>query len=111
METELVFKSAPSSDCGCCELPSNIGLEDYGCNDRKYVVTPREQAVLKRIREASEMARALKNDMRRYEGEPEDFEPKRKAMRELTELRRMRASLEEERVAAAEERMRLLGHA
>lgn len=112
METGAIFESVPSdgSEC-CCQPASDDGLKDFGCAERKYVLTPREQVVLSRIREAVEKARSVKKEMQRLGEGPEDLEARQRALQELDGLRQLRASLEEERIAAAEERMRMLGHA
>jgi len=109
MENELKMASV---DCDCCRLPESEYEEEYGCAQRKAVFTVREQAVLRRIREAHERARALKERLRRFaaEGAP-DERARTEAEKELTRLRELRAELELERIAAADERMRLLGHA
>jgi hypothetical protein len=99
------------SDCQCCRFPTESSDSQYGCSDRSTVLTPREQEVLDRIRAASERARELKQSLRRssYDGQNE---PTAYAgtLEELENLRKMRTELEEERVAAADERMRMLGH-
>lgn len=109
MENELKMASA---DCDCCQLPESEYVEDYGCAQRKAVFTVREQAVLRRIREAHEQAKSLKERMRLFAGEgTADRKAREEAEKELMRLRELRAELELERVAAADERMRLLGHA
>jgi hypothetical protein len=75
------------------------------CADKKNIFTRREQEVLGRIREASLRASVLKDEMRRT-----DERGREAAMLELERLRLIRAELEKERLAASEERMRLLGH-
>jgi len=75
------------------------------CADKKNIFTRREQEVLDRIREVSLRAGALKDEIKRSDG-PEREE----ALLELERLRQARAELEKERLAAWEERMRLLGH-
>ena len=90
--------------CNCLDGPQAV---DYTCADRKYVFTKREEEVLGRIREASIEARAVKEKMR---GGSLDGAATVEAERELKRLRQLRDDLEIERLAAAEERMRLLGH-
>ena len=94
----------------CCHCTPEFDSA-YGCADKKLVFTLREQAVLKRIREAAEEARAVKADLRMLNSTPvEDSPDKARALERLDRLRELRQELETERVAAAEERMRLLGH-
>ncbi len=94
---------------GCCACaPEAAALAEYAtCADKRYVFTQREQRVLEQIREASMRARALKEQMRTPGMDAESLD---RAQRELDGLRKQRAELELERTAAAEERMRLLGH-
>lgn len=94
---------------GCCSCDGESGelSGTLTCADKKYVFTKREQRVLGKIREASLRARVVKDELRKLgPGEPGHSE----ALLELEQLRHLRAELEQERVAAAEERMRLLGH-
>lgn len=96
------------SECCCTTVADVESLSgNYTCADKKYVFTPRETAVLAKIREASMRARNLKKEMT---GLSRDDARHAQAARELDELRSVRAELERERIAAAEERMRLLGH-
>lgn len=102
-------------ECGCCpaeaaELPSSG--EPYGCHERKTVLTYREERVLQKIREAHRRAKDLKERILALEREETTDAAKEKdrALRELEALRNLRRELEEERLAAADERMRLLGH-
>jgi hypothetical protein len=94
---------------GCCACaPDATALQEYAtCADKRYVFTMRERRVLEQIRESSMRARALKEEMR---APGMDSESRERAQRELDSLRQHRAELEIERNAAAEERMRLLGH-
>lgn len=102
------------TECGCCltdELFAPGSEEFYSCQDRQAVFTKREQRVLKRIREAGLQARNIKRQLTELKPDQAGYhELKEKLEKELEELRRVRAELETERVAAAEERMRLLGH-
>jgi hypothetical protein len=106
------LKIIEANECCCSQaVPDGNGATDE-CSKRSVVFTPREQNVLSRIREASERARILKRKINDFETRGfGDLEAHGRAVSELDELRRMRADLEKERVAAAEERMRLLGHA
>ena len=90
--------------CACDEetIRSSTGLT---CADKKNIFTKREQEVLDEIRENSICASALKQEISRM-----DESGREAALIELERLRRLRAELEKERLAASEERMRLLGH-
>jgi hypothetical protein len=114
MESQNFFKSHEEKleGCGCCELEKDGkdgNGEVYGCTDRGTVLTHREEQVLRRIRETRQKAKDLKAriDLLTGNGSSE----KNEALRELANLRALRSDLEVERLAAAEERMRLLGHA
>ena len=102
-------------DCDCCEtgdLAADEGGKAYGCHEKSTVLTNREEEVLRRIRELSLKAKAIKEQLKRFEeAESVDLQAKQRAMEVLESLRRLRSALDAERVAAAEERMRLLGHA
>lgn len=104
-----------SDTCGCCESGDLTREESgavYGCHEKDTVFTHREEEVLKRIRELGLQAKALRAQLKCIEEtEPVDVEAKQKAMEELESLRQTRSALDSERIAAAEERMRLLGHA
>ena len=92
---------------GCCACEENTIESSTGltCADKKNIFTKREQVVLDKIREVSRRAVALKAEISRAD------EPGRQAgSLELERLRLFRAELEKERLAASEERMRLLGH-
>jgi hypothetical protein len=90
--------------CACNEetIRSSTGLT---CADKKNIFTKREHEVLDKIREASLRASVLKEEISRS-----DERGREAALLELERLRQTRAELEEERLAASEERMRLLGH-
>lgn len=109
-ETDLNIPMA--EQCDCCQLDSDREEESYDCASRRSVFTAREQAVLTRIREMSGKARDLKKQIEQLSKEPGDQTKRRlERMNELESLRQIRTELEKERIAAAEERMRLLGHA
>lgn len=98
--------------CDCCQLASGQDEQTYDCTSRRTVFTAREEQVLARIREVSEQARDLKRQLEEFAAEPDEGSKERlTALNELERLREVRAQLEKERIAAAEERMRLLGHA
>jgi hypothetical protein len=115
MESNHSFPILGSDDCGCCETIDRLtdgSGKAYGCDERSTVFTHREEEVLNRLRELSPKARRVKEQIRLLEEAGSvDIEAKRKAMEELEGLRQLRLQLDAERIAAAEERMRLLGHA
>ena len=91
---------------GCCSCDEEtIRPAGLTCADKKAIFTRREQEVLNRIREASLRASALKDEISRTNERGREA-----ALLELDRLRLIRAELEQERIAASEERMRLLGH-
>ncbi len=109
------FHTVENDSCGCCvtsgSRASHSG-EPYGCAEKKAIFTGREQRVLKSIRETAVRARELKSRLNQRENnDPENERAKRRALQELEKLRELRRELEKERVAAAHERMVLLGHA
>ncbi len=115
METKHHLPTLKSDACGCCQMsdPTIDGTgKVYGCNEKKAVLTAREEEVLKRIRELSLKVKDIKAEIRKLE-ETETADPgaKQKFAEELESIRQLRSELESERLAAAEERMRLLGHA
>jgi hypothetical protein len=91
--------------CGACDEKSMEPAAGLTCADKKNIFTRREQEILDRIREASRRAGELKAKIRRADGHAREA-----ALLELEHLRTIRAELEKERLAAAEERMHLLGH-
>jgi hypothetical protein len=92
---------------GCCACEDKTAGFEGGltCADKRNIFTNREQKVLAKIREVSRMAGALKAEISRT-----DEAGRQAGLKELERLRKVRAVLEVERVAASEERMRLLGH-
>jgi hypothetical protein len=94
--------------CACVDDPA-VSIGGGGCADKRYMFTIREENVLNKIRETREKARAVKEKiliLTRNES-PHALE---EAQGELERLRRIRDELETERIAAGEERMRMLGH-
>ncbi|MHC1742647.1 MAG: hypothetical protein AB9873_06395 [Syntrophobacteraceae bacterium] len=110
MEATLELHAISGAGCDCCLTADEQG-GSYTCADRSIVFTNREQDVLARIRSASARARSLRLDIEQLKAYPERRAEMERALMELAELRRERVSLEEERRFAADERMRLLGHA
>lgn len=110
MTATTIFETVGESGCGCCATADEL-QNNYTCKEKLGIFTPREQTVLARIREHKVRTRELKEqiaDLRKTK--PDDSALARLEQR-LLELRKERAVLEQERVAAAEERMRWLGHA
>ena len=103
-------------DCGGCCQTSDVMTdghgEVYGCHEKSTVLTNREEEILKEIRELSLRAKTIKEKIRHFVlNEAADEAARRRLTEELASLRQRRSQLESERIAAAEERMRLLGHA
>ena len=92
---------------GCCACQDTFEKTPSGltCEDKKRIFTRREQEVLAKIRESSLRAGALKEEINRENGHGGQA-----ARLELDNLRLARAELEQERLAARDERMRMLGH-
>jgi hypothetical protein len=101
--------------CGCCQTRDPARDEPgeaYGCQEKSTVLTHREEKILKHIRELSLKAKGIKAKMKQLGANSVADEAARTGlMVELEGLRRRRSQLEAERIAAAEERMRMLGHA
>jgi uncharacterized protein YlxW (UPF0749 family) len=110
METGMEFEMAGVAECGCCHLSTNMA-DESSCAERSKIFTEREMDVLQKIRDHHERARELRKRIEQVNGQPESLTLKKSALDELERLRSDRAMLETERLAAAEERMRLLGHA
>jgi hypothetical protein len=92
--------------CCACEEKEMVGVSSgLTCADKKNIFTRREEEVLEKIREASRRASAIKDEISRA-----DERGRQAALLELEQLRQLRAELEGERLAASEERMRMLGH-
>ncbi len=100
-------KDQSDEGLGCCACEEETIGPSTGltCADKKNIFTRREQEVLGKIREASRRASALKDEISRT-----DDRGRQAALLELERLRQLRAELEQERLAASEERMHLLGH-
>jgi hypothetical protein len=110
METGLDLRIAGASECGCCHMNTEAAMDD-SCSARSRIFSDRELDVLQRIRERGERAKELRLQIERVSGHSESLTLKKSALDELERLRQERAALEEERLAAAHERMRWLGHA
>ncbi len=101
-------RSQPGESSGCTGAGEDVASL---CALKRTLITPREEKVLASIRENREKAAILKARIGQLEEQgPEREEYLALARKELEELRRRRAEFEEERIAAAGERMRLLGH-
>jgi len=105
------LKHINEEQCGCCQLSSDKPEEKYDCASRWTVFTKREEKVLRGIRELGERARELKRLIEQLPAAKQGSQERLAALGELEDLRQRRAELEKERIEAAEERMRLLGHA
>ena len=86
------------------------GLSEVAGARTKNICSQEEEDVLNKIREASEKARAVKAKIRSLAGSESPPALMEEARIELENLRRIRDELETERIAAGEERMRMLGH-
>jgi len=106
---ELAMEKEDYAGCCAC-VDESAGLGGGGCADKKYVFTRREQNVLTRIREAALRARTVREKIRSLAGKESSAVLLEEALGELESLRQIRGELEIERIAAAEERMRMLGH-
>lgn len=116
METKDDLLIIGVDECGgCCqtgEVLTDGQGDTYGCHEKRTVLTHREEEVLTQIRELSLRARAVKEQLSRLDTTEEAGQAVgRRLAEELATLRQRRSLLEAERIAAAEERMRLLGHA
>ncbi|MGA7874411.1 MAG: hypothetical protein WCA08_02015 [Desulfoferrobacter sp.] len=111
MQKSEELKHINEEQCGCCQLSSDKPEEKYDCASRSTVFTKREEKVLRSIRELGEKARELKKRIEQLSANQKDSQEHLTALNELENLRQQRTDLEKERVEAAEERMRLLGHA
>jgi hypothetical protein len=109
METGILLNNVDTGACGCCHMIGDTGLES-SCSERSKVFTSREMEVLGKIRDYSGRAREVKRVIEQINGHSESLSLKKSALDELDRLRAERSLLEEERLAAAEERMRWLGH-
>lgn len=106
---DLIFRTVDA--CGCGETGLDEQQNGYDCARRATVFTHREEQILRRIRELSAKARELKWRIKHLSAAAIEPSPERmRVFHELEDIRRVRAELEKERLAAAEERMRLLGH-
>ncbi len=111
MATGDFARMESAAECGCCVTGTEDGPEGFTCKDRsRGIFTPRESKVLLRIREAGERARSIKAGLREQRAEGVADAHGGEVVRELESLRELRGALEMERVAAATERMRFLGH-
>jgi hypothetical protein len=110
METGIELEMAGAAECGCCHLSADMAGES-SCSERSKILTAREADVLQKIREHGERARELRKLIEQTNAQTEGLNLKKTALDELDRLRSERVVLEEERLAAAEERMKWLGHA
>jgi hypothetical protein len=97
--------------CACQAFVDSASGEADPCAAKKNVFTRDELQILSRIREVQQAAQDLKGQIRDLErSSPRDHDALSKARKLLQDLRQERTVLEEQRVVAAGDRMRLLGH-
>lgn len=111
MRENKQLENINEEQCGCCQTSLDDAAEKYDCAKRWTVFTKREERVLFSIRELGEKARKLKSRIDQLTTTASASSERLAALSELESLRQRRAELEKERIEAAEERMRLLGHA
>lgn len=100
-----------SDQCGCGELEAQAQGATT-CGGGITIPTLEEQHVLAQIRQLQQEAQRVKQSIRRLESLPGAPEASLADLREqLRALRQRRGELEDRRIRAAHERMRLLGHA
>ncbi|HBZ56664.1 MAG TPA: hypothetical protein DEO88_14765 [Syntrophobacteraceae bacterium] len=98
-------------DCVCLE-GGNQGHGTTTCGGKITIPSLDEQHILAKIRVIQEEARRIKKDILAVDRLAEGPRADVKTLRNRLEvLRQQRADLENQRVRAAEERMRFLGHA
>jgi hypothetical protein len=102
-----------TDECACAaSAAAGDALETLSCAARREVPSPEEQRILNRILTVQHQGRLLKEEIERLRGtRPVDSQALAEAEAALASLRGERAALEEQRLAAAHERMRRLGHA
>lgn len=111
MSNENCDQERHSDQCECGQLEAH-GEEATTCGGGITVPTLEEQHVLAQIRQLQQEAQRVKQAIRRLESFPGPSETSLTELREqLRALRQRRAELEARRIHAAQERMRLLGHA
>jgi len=110
MTATTIFQTIGESGRGCRTTADEL-QNNYTCKEKLGIFTPREQRVLARIREWKTRVRELKDRIAETRGTKADDSIPASLEEQLIELRKERALLEQERVSAAEERMRWLGHA
>jgi hypothetical protein len=96
--------------CGCCTTEPAEQSDATGCAAGQTVLTVEEQHILARIREIQQEAQHLKEAMRGPQSAGGEHPDRAKMERDLDALRRERTLLEDRRILAARERMRMLGH-
>jgi hypothetical protein len=96
--------------CGCCAADPGEQREASGCAGGQTVLTLEEQHILARIREIQQEGQRLKEAIRSLESTREEHPDLAKLQGDLEALRKERAVLEDRRILAARERMRMLGH-
>ena len=99
-------KKKPPGEENCCTKNSD-STSFCNCEEKQAVFTRKELKILEEIRLLQKRARQLKSMLKRS-GEARRYHSE--WLEELEVLRQKRLKLERERIAAAEELMRLLGH-
>ncbi len=111
MSNSQCVQEHPRDACGCGDSASPVA-EPTTCTGGITIPTLEEQHILAQIREVKEEAQGIKEAIRQLEGHAIPPVDELAALHDqLQALRLRRKSLEEQRVKAAHERMRLLGHA
>jgi hypothetical protein len=101
---------AQSNGCGCCGTSPREEPNALGCSGGDTVLTLEEQHILGRIRAIQQEAQQLKEAIRKLESADARHPDLTMLRQSLEALRTEREVLEERRILAARERMRILGH-
>ena len=115
MENEKVEKKGSLLGMveGCqCDAAGSVKAEgSTTCDALRDIITEQEQRILDRIREIHQQAQNLKEEIQRLAADGSgNQEAVVKSRQALEKLKKEREELEEQRIAAAHERMRGLGH-
>ncbi len=107
--TEIPKADSPS-DCGFCSLLCRSAAENGPSDSRSlHFMTEREMRVLASMRRLKEEVSGIKASMREMESQGTSLDESALWAR-LKDLKEEWKRLDKERMDAAEERMRLLGH-
>jgi len=115
MESEKVVKKETllgmADGCQCDAAGSVKAEESTTCDALRDIITEEEQRILDRIRVIHQQAQNLKEEIQRLAGDVSgNQEAVVKLRQALEKLKKEREELEGQRIAAAHERMRRLGH-